>query len=121
MAADFNMPFWIAIATAAPVIGLATAVTADQAVKSYERATERALSANEEPPRFRWLDLGVAYFNVIVQSVVLWAALASLSISKDASPRQLVIAIEVISLLIVFLPSYVGAGRAIAARRQKRL
>ena len=116
-AADFNMPFWVAIAAAAPVIGLATAVTADQAVKSNERLVERA--AHEHwpmMPGFRWFDLVVAYLNVAVQSLIIFAALTSLSTSHDYFSRKWMIWIETVSLVIVFLPSYISAARTVLIR-----
>ena len=109
---DLHEAFWVAIATAAPVIGLASAVTAEQTARRSERAVERAQKEGKGPPRTPVAAYTTTYGNIMLQTVVLAIALYSLGTHHDkASVRVFVGLLTVAGMVLVFLPSWVGAVR----------
>jgi hypothetical protein len=74
-APDLHDSFWVAIAAAAPVIGLASAVTAEQTTRRAERNVERAQRRGTKlsgRPRFTYT---ITYGNIALQTVALALAL----------------------------------------------
>jgi hypothetical protein len=120
MAADqFHDTFWVAIATAAPVIGLASAVTADQLVRRSERAADRAESHGLQLPPLRMGAFWFAYTNIIAQSIILFVALVTLSNRVDGGLGRFSAAlIEFLGMLMVFTPTVVALSKEGRRRRE---
>jgi hypothetical protein len=117
MAAEqFNDPFWVAIAAAAPVIGLATLVSAERAARAFERAGERAPEEGSRRPRFPGLAFWYTGINVVAQSAVLVMALSSLATRMDARPKIIPTLIEAFGMGTTFLPALM-VGLAPRSRR----
>jgi hypothetical protein len=109
---DLHEAFWVAIATAAPVIGLASAVTAEQTARRSERAVERAQKEGGPPPRTPVVAYSTTYGNIMLQTAVLSLALSSLSFHQDRSIiRFTAFFLTVVGMALVFLPSWVSAVR----------
>jgi hypothetical protein len=109
---DLHETFWVAIATAAPVIGLASAVTAEQTARRTERAVERAQKEGSPPPRTPVVAYTTTYGNIMLQTVALAFAIYSLGTHHDLpSARVLVGLLTVAGMVLVFLPSWVYAVR----------
>lgn len=92
--------FWIAVATAAPVIAVANTVAITHAMDMY--FGEKSL------PKSRWrgwflLAICLSASNFGLQTVALYDALRSLLIGKDAAPANYVIWYEVIGLFAVIV------------------
>jgi hypothetical protein len=114
MAAEqFNHEFWVAVATAAPVIGLASAVTADQVVRRYEREQERKGRDSTPAPAAKDPVSWIAYSNIGLQTVALGFALLSLSDRRDLVPTAVPVAMEILGMILVFLPTVVNLFRPI--------
>jgi hypothetical protein len=105
--AGFNDQFWVAVAAAAPVIGLSSVVAADQAVKALERARDRARQGTQgqQPPKSPGPAFWVTYFNILVQAGALAAALRSLSGRTNTMPMALAIFIEFFGMVLIFVPT----------------
>jgi len=102
MAAEkFNDTFWAAIAAAAPVIGLAAAVTMQQ---NWDRATKRASKEGAFPAKFLGATYVVAFVNVLLQTFALGLALESLSKREDLFGKRVAIYLEWIGMFLIFLP-----------------
>jgi|SRR5215472_10641155 len=103
---DLHQSFWIAIATAAPIIGLASAVNADQAIRRAERAIEllfregTPLSGSQTSPFI------IASCNILLQAGLLGLALYCLGSRYDSSPWRVVGAAAAVGgVFLVFLPT----------------
>lgn len=114
-AEEFNKEFWLATAAAAPVIGLAAAVTAQQI---WDRA--KKLAAEKGVPAGR--SLGSTWYvvniNVAIQAVALAFALSSLSVHVDQIPRVLSGIFVVGGMFLVLWPLTLAPG--IESRRRAR-
>jgi hypothetical protein len=109
---DLHEAFWVAIATAAPVIGLASAVTAEQTARRTERAVERALKEDWRQPRTPVFAYTITYGNIMLQTVVLAIALYSLGTHHDGSGTRVTAALLTLAgMVLVFLPSWINAVR----------
>ena len=107
-ASDFNDPYWVAVAAAAPVIGLAAAVSGEQLTRRVERVREVAARKGDprpDLPSIFWLH----YFNILAQAVVLFGALWSLSHTEDFGVKPVAMWVIVLGLVAVFVPSLVYA------------
>jgi hypothetical protein len=109
-APDLHQSFWVAIAAAAPVLGLASAVTADQSVRRIERAVERANRDRTGMPRIERAPFWVATSNIMLQAGLLGLALHCLSANYDSSRWRLIAAVAAVGgVFLVFLPTMWGA------------
>jgi hypothetical protein len=111
-APDLHEAFWVAIATAAPVIGLAAAVTAEQAA----RRGERTLSAGRPAPHFSPVTLTTIYANIVLQTSALAFALYSLGTHNDGTTSRVFAGSAIVlGMFLIFLPSYVSTLRNLLA------
>ena len=101
-AADFNDPFWVAIAAAAPVIGLASVVSLERVIRSRERYTELVAKQGQTPvPGYPQLAFYASYGNVLLQTFVLFAALTSLDQQADRWTRSTATTATVVGMVLV--------------------
>jgi hypothetical protein len=85
---------------------LASAVTADQTVRRLERA--KGKPAAWPPP---WFTFSVTGFNVMLQTLALAFALISLSTRGDLVSRLIPIVMEIVGMVLVFVPTYASILR----------
>ena len=118
MAAEqFNDPYWVAIAAAAPVIGLASAVIVGQLVDERNRDRDRTPAGTPVSQKPSWTRaLWISYLNLFLQVGILGIALQCLSDRTDLVPRGLATTITQLSMLLVLVPSLI----AYSARRSRR-
>jgi hypothetical protein len=110
MAAEqFNDSFWLAVAAAAPVIGLAAAVTADQAIRRSDRAIHGAATIDLRLVKSLRRILIVSAVNIGVQGATLLNALISLSRRADFQSRNWNIAFVSLGMVLVFVTVAISA------------
>ena len=105
--------FWLAIAAAAPIIGLASAVTAEQTVGRAERNVEQAGEHKQPLQGRRRLVYAFTYINLALQAGALALALYSLG-DHELGVRLLAACLVVAGLLLVFLPTWATTWRVYA-------
>jgi hypothetical protein len=125
-ATDFHEPFWLAIAAAAPIIGLASSVTAEQTVRRSESdiglASPEVAGTLPIPNVTYW----ICYTNILLQAVALTFALWCLGTMRDhlAWGRQIAGVMVVLGMGLVLAPAVWTTTRiyrpAVAARKQAR-
>jgi hypothetical protein len=102
--------FWVAIAAAAPIIALASAVTAENAVGRAERNVELAGKRKQLLQGRRKLVYWFTYINGVLQAGALALALYSLGF-RELGVRLLAFCLVVAGLLLVFLPTVTTTWR----------
>lgn len=126
----YHDSLWIAVAAAAPIIALANQVTLTEAIPTHDffrYAGEDTQLTNEECRRVKsgrravTTAYFIGYLNLLVQSIMLAAALYSLSNERDAfSPVPSAWWLEAVGLLAVGVTAiYVGMARAFRARLER--
>ena len=106
---DLHESFWIAIAAAAPIIGLASTVTADQLVRRNERVIEQAIRDHKELPDAQTGPFIIASCNILLQAGLLGLALYCLGNHYDSSPWRVIGLVAAVGgVLLVFLPTMWG-------------
>lgn len=105
---DFHETFWVAIAAAAPVIGLASAVNLDQAVRRSESDIERATREHKDPPPIPNASYAMSYINILLQAVALFFALYCLGTAHDhlGWGRQIAAVMAVLGMGLVLAPAW---------------
>lgn len=105
---DFHETFWVAIAAAAPVIGLASAVNLDQAVRRSESDIERATREGKDPPPIPNASYAMSYINILLQAVALLFALYCLGTAHDhlGWGRQIAAVMAVLGMGLVLAPAW---------------
>ena len=107
-APDFHEIFWAAIAAAAPVIGLASAVNVDHTVRRSEREMERATRKRTDPPPIPNASYWMSYINIGLQAVALLFALYCLGTFHDhlGWGRQIAAAMAFLGMVLVLAPAW---------------
>jgi uncharacterized membrane protein YbhN (UPF0104 family) len=122
MAAEqFNDPFWVAIAAAAPIIGLASVVTADQQMRALVRTLDQMITRGRQPPGGLLSAFVFSYVNWFLQAVALLVALLSLGYHFDFLPKGLIVAMEFLGMMLVMMPTVIPMVRTtVQANRLSR-
>lgn len=119
----YNADFWVASATAAPVIALAAVVVFREPFSTMIELVQ----LGHDPPRLGHVfsddspagrafsraavSIGLALYNCLAQTITLTLALISLASRDNAAPFAFVIAIECAGILALFA----GAGAGVVA------
>jgi hypothetical protein len=105
--------FWLAIAAAAPIIGLASAVTAEQNIVRLERNVELAGEGKQLLQGHRRLVWTSTILNLVLQAGALGLALYSLGV-RELGVRLPAACLVIAGLLLVFLPTWTTTVRVYA-------
>jgi hypothetical protein len=118
---DVQETFWVAIAAAAPVIGLASAVNLDQAVRRSERDIRRAIKKRKDLPPIPNVSYAMSYINIGLQTVALLFALYCLGTTYDPGWGRLIAgAMAVLGMGLVFAPAWWTTTRIYGPYKNKR-
>jgi len=111
-AAGFNDSFWVAVAAAAPVIGLASVVAMERVARSIVRYGEQREKMGKAPlPQGNPVAaLRIAVGNVGVQALALGIALTNLSDRADVMPRTAATIVTAAGLAAVAVGVIVTTG-----------
>jgi hypothetical protein len=109
----FHHDFWVAIAAAAPIIGLASIVNVDHTVRRSEREIRRAHKENTDQPPIPNAAYWTSYINIVLQAFALALALYCLGTFQDhiAWGRQIAGVMAVVGMVLVLAPPWWATTR----------